>query len=83
MVCNVYSIKKYHTILTADIGQQMKTVVQCLTNQLCIKKMKFWLGYFDIDLVILNGVNCLSNSVLFAETLQIAAKVVLDESVKC
>ena len=48
--------------------------------------MKFWLGYFDIDqleTVILNGVNCLSNSVLFAENLQIAAKVVLDESVKC
>ena len=39
--------------------------------------MKFWLGYFDIDqleTVILNGVNCLSNSVLFAENLQIAAK---------
>ena len=27
--------------------------------------------------------NCLSHNVLFSENLQIAAKVVLDESVKC
>ena len=43
----------------------------------------FWHWSALLETVILNGVNCLSNSVLFAETLQIAAKVVLDESVKC
>ena len=45
--------------------------------------MKF--GHFlrNLETVTLNGINCLSNSVLFAENLQIAAKVVLDESVKC
>ena len=79
-----FTKKKYHTILTADIGQQMSSMSNKST--MYQKKMKFWLGYFDIDqleTVILNGVNCLSNSVLFAENLQIAAKVVLDESVKC
>ena len=43
----------------------------------------FWDWSALLETLILNGVNCLSNSVLFAENLQIAAKVVLDESVKC